>query len=155
MRGQVKLRSLLADPDAIFDYPALFDPSGKREFKLTHRGGNPPVFIADVAGISDRNAAELLKNTALYVDAAELPEKADNEWYHAELVGLEARTPDGKTYGKVTGIFNFGAGDIIELKLADGSSEMLPFNNAFIGDIHADKGYLNVTPPEYVEGENE
>jgi len=165
IRGEVKIRSFAEPPEAIFSYP-LTDASGKRQFIIysprkrgEHKGGSfPPLappasgrgkkqtFIAGVKGIGDRNAAELLKGTELFALASELPEKN-------RLVGLEARLKDGRVYGKITQLYNFGAGDIIEIKLVNGKMEMLPLSDAFIGDIHIDKGYVIVFPPDYIEEE--
>lgn len=150
MRGHVKIRSYAENPEAIFSY-ALTDQSGKRKFLLTRLGGNAKAFIAAIEGIADRSAAELLKGTELYADTSQLPVKKDNEWYYGELTGLEVRLEDGTIYGHVAQIYNFGAGDILEIKHPDGNLEMLPFREPFVGKIHTDKGYLEVRPPEYVE----
>jgi 16S rRNA processing protein RimM len=153
IRGQVKLRSFTADPDAIFDYSPVTDKKGK-PYLLTREGYKEQLFIVSIKGVTDRNAAELLKGTVLYAAISQEVEKAENEWLYSELKGLEARLESGKTYGTVVSVDNFGAGDIIEIEHKDGSTEMLPFKPAFIGDIEVEKGYLVIFPPEYMEGED-
>ena len=152
VRGDVKIRSLTDDPEAIFSYQ-LTDKTGRKKYSITRRGGNEKAYVASINGIQDRNEAELLRNTELFADASELPKKSSTEYYYTDLKGLEARTENGKVYGRVINVYNFGAGDIIEIERGDGEQEMLPFRAPFVGDVHTDKGYLVVTPPEYVEGE--
>lgn len=153
VRGDVKIRSYTDEPEAIFSY-ALTDKTGRKKYSITRRGGNAQAYVASI-GLKDRNEAELLRNTELYADAGELPEKSSTEYYYTELKGLEARTTNGKAYGRVVNVYNFGAGDIIEIERAGGELEMLPFRAPFVGDVDTNGGYLMVTPPEYVEGEDE
>jgi 16S rRNA processing protein RimM len=154
VRGDVKIRSYTEEPEAIFSY-RLTDKTGRKSFSLTRRGGNAQAYVAGIEGITDRNEAELLRNTELYAAADELPQKASNEYYYTELKGLEARIPSGKVYGRVINVYNFGAGDIIEIERKNGELEMLPFKAPFVGDVYTAGGYLIITPPEYVEGEKE
>jgi len=152
IRGEVNIRSFSEPPDAIFSYGALTDETYVRTYVLTRRGGKDKTLIASIDGITDRNAAELLKGTELFVAASALPKKKSNQWYAHELIGIEARLPDGRVYGRVVQLYNFGAGDIIEIELANGKTEMLPFAPPFVGEVDADKGYIIVFPPDYVEG---
>ena len=66
-------------------------------------------------GVADRNAAEALKGTELFVDRAALPQPDEDEFYHADLIGLEARDSEGRVLGKVSAIHNYGASDVIEI----------------------------------------
>ena len=150
VRGQVKIRCLTGNPEDLLTY-ALTDATGKRAFKLTRHGIKDQLLIASLDGIADRNAAELLKGTALYTPASALPANAKNQWSYSELIGLEARLKTGKPYGKITAVDNFGAGDILTLIRADGSEEMLPFTGAFVGDVLSQQGFLVIFPPDYVE----
>lgn len=155
IRGQVKLHSYLAKPDDIFSCPVITDKSGRRTFVITLQGRKDNPFIASIEGVNDRNAAEMLKGIELYGDIKSASKPKKNQWYYSDLKGLEARLSNGKTYGKVLAVYDFGAGDIIEIEFADGKTEMLPFREAFFGEVNVEKGYLVVTPPEYVEGEPE
>jgi len=155
VRGQVKIRCFTGNPENILSYQPLTDASGGRAFKLTRRGIQNKLIIASIDGINDRNEAELLKGTELFAPASALPAKTENQWSHDELTGLEARISDGRVYGRVIGLYNFGAGDILEIELAEGKTEMLPFKKPFVGNIRPDEGYLIVFPPEYVEAKEE
>jgi 16S rRNA processing protein RimM len=151
IQGQVKIRSLTEKPETIFALPEITDAEGKRVFTLSKKGGNPPDFIASIIGITDRNAAELLKGTALFAPLAMLPKKSGSAFHLAELAGLEARLSNGDFYGMVVGVYNFGAGDIIELELIDKTVEMLPFTDDFVGEVNTDEGFIIIHPPEYLE----
>lgn len=151
IRGQVKLRSLTENPKDLLTYSPLTDAKGARVFVFTCEGIKDDSLIVSIEGVADRNAAELLKNIGIYAPANLLPEKEDGMWYYSELVGMQAQTSDGKPYGKIIGVHNFGAGDILEFTLADGSNEMLPFKEGFIGDVHENDGFVVVYPPDYLE----
>lgn len=149
IRGEIKLRSFLENPESAADISPLLDASGKPLFSLTITGKSKDGFIAKASGITDRNAAELLKGKELYAPASALPALADGEIYHSQLIGLEAKLQNGEVYGKITGIYNFGAGDVVEIATANGS-EMLPFTAPWV-DVK--KEYVIITPPEYLESE--
>jgi len=150
VRGQVKIHALNGDPETLVSYP-LTDATGKRPYKLTRHGIKDNLLIASIEGLTDRNEAERLKGTALYAPATALPANAENQWDYAELIGLEARLENGKSFGRVTAVHNFGAGDILDIEKTGGDSEMLPFTDDFVGDIHPKDGYLIVFPPDYLE----
>jgi 16S rRNA processing protein RimM len=150
VRGQVKIHSFSEDPEDLLRYGQLFDVSGKRRFTLTRHGAKATQLIASIEGITDRNEAEKLKGTELYADAS-LQEIAENEYAGADLIGLSALTATGETYGKVITLYNFGAGDILEIEHPNGQAEMLPFTSAFFGEVNTAKGHIIVIPPDYEE----
>lgn len=154
VRGQVKIRSFLESPDALLLCAPLHDHSGRRHFRLTRHGIQKDVLIAAIDGVTDRNQAELLKGTELYTVSSKAQDHS-NAWPYAELTGLEARLENGRVYGRVSGVFNFGAGDIVEIATASGGSEMLPFRHAYIGEVNVRAGYLVVMPPDYIESDGE
>jgi 16S rRNA processing protein RimM len=100
-----------------------------------------------IKGIEDRTAAETLIGTGLYVSRDKLPETDSDEYYQADLIGLDVRrAADHESVGKVVGFYNFGAGDILEIKkTADGQTEMLPFTKAYVPEIEPRLGYLIVS----------
>ena len=84
--------------------------------------------VARLKGVSDRTQAERLRNTDLFVPRARLPEPAEEEFYHADLVGLAAEDKNGAALGTIVAVHNFGAGDLLEVKLAGGGDTvMVPF----------------------------
>ena len=113
------------------------------------------LLIAKIDEVKDRNEAELLKGTELFVAKDKLPEAGDDEFYHADLVGLKALEEDGEEFGVVTALFDFGAGDILEIRRWDGKSVMLPFTMEVVPTIDLDAGHILVIPPLEVSEQDE
>jgi 16S rRNA processing protein RimM len=150
LRGEVRLRSFTAEPMAVKEYGALESEDGTRTFKIEALRPAKDVLIARLAGIADRDAAERLCNLRLYVPRARLPQPQADEFYHADLIGLSAMAPDGRDIGTVVALQNFGAGDLVEVKLADGATMMLPFTRAAVPEIDVAGGRIVVALPEDV-----
>jgi 16S rRNA processing protein RimM len=129
VRGEVRLRSFTADPQAIANYGPLETGDGRvLEIETLRPAKNH--FVARLAGVGNREAAEQLTNVRLYVPRERLPEPTDaNEFYHADLVGLAAFDAAGNKLGSVIAIHNFGAGDLIEIQPPNGgNTELIPFD---------------------------
>ena len=107
-------------------------------------------FVATLAGIADRDAAERLTNIKLYVPRERLPEPEEpDEFYHADLVGLAVVDPRRPALGTVVAVHNFGAGDLIELRrAAGGRRELLPFNAATVPTVDIAAGRSSWSLPE-------
>lgn len=144
MRGQVKIKSLTRAPEDIFSCKAWQDSEG-RQIVCEKHAGAAPNFIVTLKGINDRNAAESLKGTTLFAHADALPQQ--DQLRHA-LIGMETRLPNETPYGRVTGVYNFGAGDIVDIELVNGKTEMLPLDEKF---VEIKDGYITVFPPDYTE----
>jgi 16S rRNA processing protein RimM len=144
----VRLRSFTADPAAITSYGPLETEDG-RVLEIEALRPAKDHFVAALAGIADRNAAERLTNVKLYVPRERLPEPAEpDEYYHADLIGLAAVDRSGKPLGSVVAVHNFGAGDLIELRRAEGEpTELLPFNAETVPEVDLAAGRLVVDPP--------
>ena len=153
VRGEVKLWSLTEDPAAVAQYGPLETQDGTRCFEIEALRAAKDHFVARIAGVNDRDAAEKLRNIELYIPRARLPkiEEADT-FYHADLVGLDAVTPEGARVGTVHALHNFGAGDIIEIA-PDGGGEplMLPFNETTVPKIDVAARQVVVVPPAETE----
>ena len=104
------------------------------------------------AGIADRNGAERLKGERLYVPRAALPEPESGEFYHADLIGLRAEDASGKPLGSVRGVYNFGAGDVIEIEFAGGGTEFLAFTDANVPVVDVAAGRIVIEWPHDAEG---
>lgn len=137
IRGEVKLWSFTQDPAAVASYGPLETEDGKRQFEIETMRAAKDHFVARIAGVADRDAAEKLRNLELYIPRARLPAiEEDDTFYHADLVGLTAVTPEGDTIGTVSAVLNFGAGDLIEIKSSAGGEPMLlPFTDAIVPEI--------------------
>lgn len=153
VRGEVKLWSFTEDPAAVAQYGPLETQDGTRCFEIEALRAAKDHFVARIAGVNDRDAAEKLRNIELYIPRARLPkiEEADT-YYHADLVGLDAVTPDGARVGTVHALHNFGAGDIIEIAPAGGGDPlMLPFNETTVPKIDVAARQVVVVPPAETE----
>ncbi|HEX5211756.1 MAG TPA: ribosome maturation factor RimM [Pseudolabrys sp.] len=157
IRGDVKLWSFTEDPLAVTQYGPLETEDGKRRFEIEAAREANDHLVAHLVGIDDRNAAETLRNTDLFVSRDRLPpiEEADT-FYHADLVGLAAVSEDGTALGTVTAIHNFGAGDLIEIATAaDGEALLLPFNETTVPTVDLEAGRIVVVRPVETEARDE
>ena len=148
LKGEVKAKIFTATPNALPRYGALHTKDG-RSFKITaFRPTKEGEAVIAFEGVGDRNAAEALKGAELFVPRAALPPADEEEFYHADLLGLEARDSEGRVLGKVSAIHNFGASDVIELTRADGDQVHLAFTRETVPHIHIADGYIIVAVPE-------
>ncbi len=124
VRGEVRLQSFTAEPQAIISYAPLTDKSGARQFTLlSTRPQGKDMLVARVAGVTDRAGAEALNGVELYLPREKLPPPEEDEFYLADLVGLRAETRAGALLGHVVALRNFGAGDILEVAPAGGRGD--------------------------------
>jgi len=153
VRGEIRLWSFTADPLAIADYGPLEDKAGKRQFVIDTLRPNKDFLVARIDGVGDRNAAEALRNVELYLPRERLPEiDEDDTWYYADLVGLDAVAPDGAAIGTVAAVYNFGAGDIVELTpSAGGKTLLLPFTEAVVPEVDVKTKRIVVVLPAEIE----
>lgn len=148
LKGEVRLVSYTAEPADIARYGPLEDERGLRRFTVLSLRQGRGGLIARMEGVSDRAAAESLKGVRLYVPRDRLPAPEAEEWYHADLVGLVAVSPDGAALGQVVAVHNFGAGDLLELRPAEGGATVLvPFTHEVVPEIDIDSGWLLLDPP--------
>ncbi|MFZ5789468.1 MAG: ribosome maturation factor RimM [Pseudomonadota bacterium] len=151
VRGLVRVKSFTAEPDGIAAYGPVTDASGKRVFRLSLAGKTKGGALLRIEGVADRNAAEALKGTKLYVDRAQLPAlEGEDEFYQTDLVGLRVEGRDGRTLGHVKAVLNYGAGDVLEI--GDGrTSLLLPFTKKVVPVVDIAGGRLIAEPPVEVE----
>ena len=147
IKGLVKVRSFTEVPADIVAYGPLHDGAG-REVNLSLKvsaKGSPTKggLLAAVPGVSNRNEAEALKGTQLFVDRAVLPdlEDGEDEFYHADLIGLAVELPDGTAFGRVKAMNDFGAGVLLEIQPAASSeSIMVSFDKAMVPRVDLAQG---------------
>lgn len=151
IRGEVVIRAYTADPADIASYGPLTDATGKRTFELSSIRDSGKGVHARLAGVTTRTDAEALKGTQLYVSRDALPPPADGDYYHEDLVGLAAMTADGTAIGTIIAVQNFGAGDLLEIRLAGGSrSEFVPFTDTYVPSVDIAAGRVVVVMPDMV-----
>lgn len=157
VRGEVKLWSFTENPAAVASYGPLETEDGTRRFEIEALRPAKDHFVARIAGIADRTAAERLRNLELYIPRARLPKIEERDtYYHADLIGLDAVTPDGVQIGTVHALHNFGAGDIIEIMpVGSGEPLMLPFNDVTVPKIDLEAKQIVLIRPIEIETRDE
>ena len=161
VRGAVRLKVFTEDLNAISDYGPVTvfshdHPEGqKHKVKILHsvKGG----VAATLKGVNDRNKAEGLKGAMLYIEKAALPELEEGDgFYFEDLVGLWARDSHDKQFGKVEGVFNFGAGDIVEVNLSkEKGKRMYPFTDEIVPIVNIQEGFLVINREAFGDLEQE
>ncbi len=147
VRGAVRIKSFTEVPEAVAGYGPVANETGERRFELQLCGAARGVLIAHIPGVEDRDQAEALRGLRLYLSRAALPETAADEYYHADLIGLEAVLGDGTPVGRVRAIYDFGAGDTLELVRSGGPPVLVPFSRAVVPLVEPAKGRLVLDPP--------
>lgn len=155
VRGQVRVKSFTADPADVAAYGPVESEDGTRRFKLKVMGEVKGLVIAKLEGVNDRNAAEAMRGTRFYVPRERLPELEEDEFLYTDLVGLKAEGEDGAVLGTVKGVADFGAGELLDITLAQGGSLMVPFTKAAVPVVDIANKRLVVIPPVFVEGDEE
>jgi 16S rRNA processing protein RimM len=152
--GEVRLWSFTADPRAVANYGVLTGADG-RPIEIASLRPGKGFFIARVAGVTDRNGAERLRNLDLFIPRDRLPPPAADEYYHADLIGLAAQDREGNPLGTVIAVHNFGAGDLLEIAPARGETLLLPFTAAVAPEIDIAAGCIVIDPPSEIEDDKE
>jgi len=148
IRGEVLIKTYTAEPEAIGQYGPLSDETGAHQHRVTVVRVTSKGVIARIAGVSDRNGAERLKGSALYAARELFAPSAEGEYYYADLIGLTVIDPEGRAIGTVVAVQNFGAGDLLEIKLGGARhTELLPFTDAFVPTVDIAAGRVTVLMP--------
>lgn len=153
VRGAVKLWTFTEDPFAVKDYGPLSTKDGARQFEIASARQAKDHLVATFKGVASRDDAERLNGIELYVPREKLPAVEDDEYYHADLIGLDAVTTAHEPLGRVIAIHNFGAGDIIEIAPPTGTTILLPFSNAVVPTVDVPGGRIVIELPGEIEGE--
>lgn len=148
IKGFVKVRGFVEDEKILEHVPLYTKEDGGREIALTLKNPLKNDWVAEVKGVADRNAAEALRGTKLYIDREQMPEPDDGEIYIEDLKGLKIVDKDGATIGTLSGVENFGASDLLDIKPESGASFYVPFTDDTVLDIDLDAGTMTVNLPE-------
>ena len=155
VQGAVRIKSFTEVPDGVAGYGPVEDESGRRRFQLRLVGTAKGVVIARVLGVEDRNQAEALCGVRLYLPRSALPQPEPEEYYHADLIGLDAVLGDGTRIGRVRAIYDFGAGDTLELARDGAPPVLVPFTRAVVPIVAPAEGRLVLDPPPGLLGDDE
>ena len=147
VQGAVRIKSFTEVPVDIAAYGPLEDETGRRQFDLHLCGIAKGVLVARLPGIEDRDQAEALRGLRLYLPRSALPQPEAEEYYHADLIGLDAVLEDGTRVGRVRAIYDFGAGDTLELARDGAPPVLVPFTRAVVPIVAPAEGRLVLDPP--------
>jgi 16S rRNA processing protein RimM len=144
----VRLKSFCAVPEDIASYGPLQSEDGRR-FDVTLTGRTKNALTARLSGVATKEQADALRGTRLTVDRALLPEPCEEEYYHADLIGLPVYDTGGALLGHVRAIHDHGAGDLLELH-GPGlkTTVLLPFTRDAVPTVDLAAGRLVADPPE-------
>lgn len=156
IRGQVRVRCFGDNPDSLHKYGPLYtSETGTETVTITLQSPNKGAWVARVKTkngvVDDRNVAETMRGTMLWIDRSALPNiESDDEFYHTDLIGMDVADENGNAIGTVADVQNFGASDLLEIKPTEGGPTFyVPFADDFIHDVDMDARRIIV---EMVEG---
>jgi 16S rRNA processing protein RimM len=143
IKGELRVKTFTGDPLALGDYGPLHARDG-RTFEVEDIRPAGDVVVVRFKGIRDRTVAEALTGTELFVDRSVLPPGDEDEFYHADLVGLAVRDETGGEAGRVTAVQNFGGGDILELTFHGRKGLLIPFSRAAVPEVDTLGGFIRI-----------
>ena len=149
VKGESRLKSFCAVPEDIARYSPLTDERGAAAYAITLTGTISNGFAARIAGVTSKEQADALKGVTLWADRDKLPALPDDEFYHADLIGLEVLDTGGTPLGHVRSVLNHGAGDLLEIHgpgLA--ATLLLPFTRAAVPTVDLERGRIIADPPD-------
>lgn len=139
------VRAYTEAPEDLARYVTLTVSDSGRTLRVLRARPSAKGLIVAFDGVADRTAAEALRGAGLQVERDQLPEAGEREFYHADLVGLELRSGDGAKAGRIVGVANFGAGDLLEIDIAGRKgTEFIPFDDDFVPSVDLDAGFAVV-----------
>ena len=148
--GEARIKSFCAEPSAIGDYGPLFSVDGSKSFMITLTRPVTGGFGARIAGVSSKEQADGLRGVSLFAPRSVLPALPDDEFYYADLIGLDVVDTGGAALGAVKAVHNHGAGDILEVGAA---GLLIPFTRAAVPTVDLAARRVVVDLPEEREAE--
>jgi 16S rRNA processing protein RimM len=154
VRGALRIKAFTADPADLTSYGALTTEAGQT-WRLKGASVDPKgVVTAKIDGVEDRNQAEALKGTKLYIERGALPEAEEDEFYIADLIGLPAESPTGVPLGTIKAVYNFGAGDVVEVSGEQGEI-LVPFTLKAVPVVDVKARRVVIDPPVLTEAQED
>lgn len=125
VKGELRLKLFTDSIDNLKVHETVFVGGAERKLESVRPG--PAGAVVRIAGVGDRSAAEALRGSLVEIDRSQLPPLEEGEYYHADLIGLDCFDREGSRLGRVVGVENFGAGDLLEVETAQGKTSLIPF----------------------------
>lgn len=147
VRGEVRLKSYCAEPEAIETYGELTSEDGTFVTSVGLISATKNGFTARLSAVTTKEQADALKGVKLYVHRDKFPDLPDDEFYHSDLIGLEVLDTGGNRLGKVKAVLNHGASDLLELHVG-GETVLIPFTKEIVPTVDLSAGRIIADPPE-------
>jgi len=144
VRGNVRIKPFTEVPEDVAAYGPVSDADGARVYDIQLVGEAKGVVVARMTGVKDRDAAEALKGLRLYVPREQLPDADEDEFYHSDLIGLNVLSEKCDPLGTVLAMHDFGAGDLLEIRLNSERTVLLPFTRAVVPVVDLDAGAVTL-----------
>jgi 16S rRNA processing protein RimM len=152
VRGEVRITAYGEDPLSLLSYKTLVREDGSPVLTLTSGRAAKGGLIARAKEVETREQAEGLRGVRLFVPREILPEPEQDEFYHADLIGLVVETLEGAALGKIKAVQNFGAGDMLEVEPPQGRATFyLPFTREVVPEVRLTEGRVIAVPPAETE----
>ncbi len=143
VQGHVKIKCFLEDPRQLKNYSPFLNEKGEKVYKVNKiLSQDKDVLIVSLEGVQDRTSAELLKGAKFMLSREQLPELSENTFYHTDLLGLLVKSANSKALGKVHALYNFGAGDLLEIETPEGERQIIPFTKDVVPEVNITQGFL-------------
>jgi 16S rRNA processing protein RimM len=147
LQGSVKIRSFMTVPKDIVAYGPVTSKNGEKSYKIRLISSNQKGLVVKLSGVEDRDASEALRGTELYLSRNILPQLDENEYYYSDLIGMPVEHINGEVIGVVGIVDNYGAGEIMEVDLKDGGTEMFQMSRQVVPVIDLKNRRVVVNPP--------
>ena len=148
VRGEARVKSFCAEPTAFADYGPLSDEKGQKTYDLTITRPVKGGFAVRVKGVTQKEAADALKGVKLFAERSALPNLPDDEFYHADLIGLGVFDTGGVEIGRVKAVLENPGGDLLEITgPAIEGSKLLPFTMEIVPTIDLTARRIIIDPP--------
>ena len=146
IKGEVKFKLTLEDETILKKYGVPVNVDGA-PFSISGWRQGPKGPLLKFENITDRDAAEALRGTALYIPRDALPDLSD-EVYYTDLVGLKVLSHEGNELGKVAEVFSNGAQEVLTI-YGNGKEVLLPYTDDVVETIDLDGQTLSLTEFAY------
>ena len=146
IKGDLRVKSYTEKPKNLGNYGALTDKTGKMIVNIKVKEVKKDHLIIKFSGINDRTEAEKLKGLELFISEDALPKAQNDEFYHSQLIGLHVQLENGNSFGQVSAVQNFGAGDVLEISRPMEKSLLIPFTNELVPIIDIEAGLITLVP---------
>ena len=148
LKGDLRIKSFTADPEDLAAYGPLWDEAGEVSYRVRVTGEVKGHLIARIKGVSDRIAAETLKGLELHIPRSALPDLEEDEFYHSDLIGLQAVSTLGEVLGTVNAVEDFGASDVLEVAGGPYKGLVVPFTKEVVPEVDLEIGTVTVDLPD-------